>query len=105
MEHKKNTLFNRRNFIRAAGLGSVSAFAYARWIEPNYLTITRQDIHLPELPPALDGMVIAQLTDFHYRPEHQDELMAEAVAATNAANPDFITTSMANTPKIAPASL
>lgn len=90
MKTKKSSLFNRRNFIRAAGLGSIGSFAYARWIEPNYLTITRKEIKLPELPPALDGMVIAQLTDFHYRPESQDELMAETVAATNAANPDFI---------------
>ena len=90
MEHKKTPLFNRRNFIRAVGMGSVGSFAYARWIEPNYLTVTRKEIHLPELPPALDGTVIAQLTDFHYQPDSQDELMAKAIAATNQAKPDFI---------------
>lgn len=90
MEKEKPAFMNRRNFIRTMGLGAVGSFAYARWIEPHQLSITRKEIRLPELPPALDGMRIAHLTDFHYDPGSQDELMAEAVAATNAAQPDFI---------------
>lgn len=90
MEKEKSPLINRRNFIRTIGLGSVGSFAYARWVEPHQLSVTRQDIVVPELPPALDGTVVAQLTDFHYDPDSQHNLMAEAVAATNAAKPDFI---------------
>ena len=90
MENEKTTLFNRRNFVRTGLMGSIGAFSYARWIEPSQLSITRKDIQIPGLPPALDGLVVAHLTDFHYEPDRQDELMAEAVRATNAAKPDII---------------
>ena len=90
MKNEKSTLFNRRNFVLTGLMGSVGAFSYARWIEPNQLSITRQEITIPGLPPALDGLVVAQLTDFHYEPDHLDELMAEAVQITNAAKPDII---------------
>lgn len=90
MESKKASLINRRNFIRTVGMASIGSFAYARWVEPSQLSITRKDIEIPQLPPALDGMLIAQLTDFHYEPDRQNQLMADAVAATNAAKPDLI---------------
>jgi len=90
MNQKKNSLFNRRNFIRTAALGTLGSAAYARWVEPNFLTVTRREIQIPELPSALDGIVIAQLTDFHYNPEKENKLIAEAVDVTNAANADII---------------
>ncbi|NWK56032.1 metallophosphoesterase [Verrucomicrobiaceae bacterium N1E253] len=90
MDDQKRSRFNRRNFIRVTGMGAIGAFSYARWVEPRLLTVTERDIHIPRLPSALDGLRIAQLTDFHYQPEHQDQLMADAVATVNAANPDLI---------------
>lgn len=90
MEIKKHRLFNRRNFIRTGVIGAAASLAYARYVEPTRLTVSRRDIHIPKLPDALDGLVVAQLTDFHYEPDQQAELIAEAVAATNAARPDII---------------
>jgi len=66
------------------------SFGYARWIEPNRLTITRKKLILPGLPPGLSGLTVAQMTDFHYRPDSNDALMAEAVKAVNEARPDLI---------------
>ncbi|MBK1829573.1 metallophosphoesterase [Verrucomicrobiaceae bacterium R5-34] len=90
MSEKKGSVFNRRNFIRASVLGSIGAYSYARWVEPGWLTITEKDIVLPKLPPALDGLVIAQLTDFHFQPDRDESLIADAVAAVNAHQPDLI---------------
>lgn len=90
MEHEKRRLFNRRNFIRTGVAGAIGSFAYARWVEPHHLSITRKEILIPQLPQALDGLVIAHLTDFHYDPDRQNELMAEAVAVTNAEAPEII---------------
>ena len=87
---KKHKLFNRRNFILTSFLGATSSYAYARWVEPHHLTITRKEITLPRLPQSLDGTTIAQLTDFHYLPDQQDSLMEEVVATVNAENPDLI---------------
>jgi len=91
MGEKKKQLFTRRNFIRATALGgSTAAFSYAHWIEPDWLTVTKKDITLPNLPPALDGLTIAQLTDFHYDPDQNEEMMTKAVTTVNDINPDII---------------
>lgn len=94
MEADKRNLFTRRKFVRnivyTGVAGSIGSFAYARWVEPNRLAITEKEIHVPHLPDSLDGTIVAQLTDFHYEPDQQDKLMAKAVAATNAFNPDII---------------
>lgn len=90
MADKKHGLFNRRNFIRTTVLGAAGSYAYARFVEPTRLSITEKEIHIPHLPDALVGTVVAQLTDFHYEPDRHDELISEAVALTNAANPDII---------------
>lgn len=90
MKDKKKTLFTRRNFIGTSIIGGASAFSYARWIEPNQVTVTEKELTLPHLPPALDGLTVAHLTDFHYNPQTDEKLISEAVAKTNAANPDII---------------
>ncbi|MCP5535826.1 MAG: metallophosphoesterase [Akkermansiaceae bacterium] len=90
MEKGKRKLFSRRNFIATGALGAVGSYTYARYIEPNRLTVTQKEIRVPHLPAALDGLIVAQLTDFHYEPDRQHGLIQEAVEATNAAEPDII---------------
>ena len=90
MKGTKKNLFSRRKFIGTALLGSAGAFSYARWVEPNWLNITEKDIVLPNLPPALDGLVVAQLTDFHFNPDKDEELILQAVNQVNTQKPDII---------------
>ncbi|MEO1857985.1 MAG: metallophosphoesterase [Rubritalea sp.] len=68
----------------------IAAAIDAFLIEPDLLSITRREITLPKLPAELDGFTIAQLSDLHYKPEKDHELMSKAVAAVNAENVDFI---------------
>lgn len=90
MNETKKQLFNRRNFLGTTLLGAASAFSYARWVEPNWLDVTEKEITLPHLPPALDGLIVAQLTDFHFDPDKDAELITRAVEQVNAAAPDII---------------
>lgn len=76
-----------RRTILASGIPS---FAWAFGIEPDLLSITEQDIHLPDWPSALDRFRIAHLTDLHYRPDSDEEVTEKLVAAVNAAEPDLI---------------
>lgn len=76
--------------MRTGLLGAAATYAYARWVEPDNLTVTHREIVLPHLPAALDGTVIAQLTDIHFQPGVQDGLIDEAVRAANAADPDLV---------------
>lgn len=72
------------------GLAAASCVSYARYIEPTLLSVTRKTVKLPRLPAALDGLVVAQLTDIHYKPGEQDGLIEKAVNVLNAEKPDLI---------------
>lgn len=88
---------NRRRFLKTlAGVGAMAAltpaggYLYARYIEPEQLTIERIQIPIPNLPSALDGFKIVQMSDFHLFPFTQIELIAEAVTKANELEPDLI---------------
>ncbi len=67
---------------------AIAAFYYARWIEPKSLNISRHafDIHAKHL----DGLKIAHLSDFHYRPKHDDALLEKIIATLHQETPDVI---------------
>lgn len=71
-------------------MAAASAAAYARYVEPGRLSVTHKNIHIPALPQALDGLLIAHLTDIHYKPEQQDELIQQVVQTVNMAEVDII---------------
>ncbi len=85
--------FSRRKFLGLSaltGVGSIAGVsAYAHLLEPEQLSITEKDIQLPNLPDDLDGIRIAQMTDFHYKPEDH-KVLADAVASINQITPDII---------------
>lgn len=64
---------------------------YSHLIEPFWLDVTRLSVTLCGLPPALDGVVIAQLSDFHlHRDASRDGAVARAVDVCNLARPDVV---------------
>lgn len=74
------------SLVSAAGLG-----IYSHWIEPYWLEVTRTRVVIPGLPPALDGLVVAHLSDFHL-PEHPDhrDVVTQAIEVVNQVNPDLV---------------
>ena len=88
---------NRRRFLKTlAGVGAAAVltpaggYLYARYVEPEQLTIERTLIPLPGLPSALDGFKIVQMSDFHLFPFTEIALIEEAVAKANRLKPDLI---------------
>lgn len=79
----------RRSAIGLAGIGVPSAI-WAAKIEPDLLSVTRKDLTLPRWPKSLDGFRIAQITDVHYRPGLDDELIVKLRKAVKAESPDLI---------------
>lgn len=49
-----------------AALGATALGVYAFLIEPRWLQLTRTRIRIHGLPPGLDGLRVALLTDFHF---------------------------------------
>lgn len=87
---QRPNLITRRNTIRLIAAGAVGSIAHAAWIEPESLSITRQDLTCRTLPPGLDGLRVALLSDFHFRPEQDAELLEKVIAATRHEKPDLI---------------
>lgn len=56
-----------------------------RWLVEEFV-----EIPVTNLPPALEGFTIVQLTDMHLRPYTQVEHIERAVAKTNALQPDLV---------------
>jgi uncharacterized protein len=55
------------------------------------LSTERLTIEIADLPEALEGTRLVQLSDLHYDGLRlSDELLAEAIATTNQANPDLV---------------
>ncbi|MDB4370176.1 metallophosphoesterase [Akkermansiaceae bacterium] len=79
----------RRSAIGLAGIGVPSAI-WAAKIEPDLLSVTRKDLTLPRWPKSLNGFRIAQITDVHYRPGLDDELVVKLREAVKAESPDLI---------------
>lgn len=54
------------------------------------MEITEHTVAVPHLPPALQGLRVAHLTDFHRSRQTADQQLRQGVAAANAAKPDLI---------------
>lgn len=83
----------RRGFLKLAGgavLGGAAGVGYVTQIEPEWLTVERQTIALPQLPTGLDGFKIVQLSDFHLYPFTTLALSEETVVRTNELAPDLV---------------
>lgn len=74
----------------AAGGAAAATAAYARFIEPRWLQCTRTTLHFARLPPALEGLRIALLTDLHTSADTPGGLIARAVQLTQREWPDLI---------------
>lgn len=81
---------NRRNALRLITAGAVGSLVDACWIEPGQLSLTHQDMACRKLPASLDGLRIGLLSDFHYRPQQDAELMDKVVARVRRENLDLI---------------
>lgn len=74
----------------AAGGAMAAIGAYAVLIEPRWLKRTHTLLHFQMLPPALEGLRIALLTDVHASRRTPARLLARMVRMTMAAQPHVI---------------
>ncbi|MBM3473100.1 MAG: metallophosphoesterase [Armatimonadetes bacterium] len=76
----------------AAGAGFVAgaAITYTALSERLRLTVTRGVFGIRDLPPDLDGLTVAHLTDLHAGPQTPMEFIREAVRLTNRLQPDVV---------------
>ena len=76
--------------VAAAGPAAVGAFGILRRNDLRYMDV---DLHIPNLPPDLNGLRIAQVTDIHLGSFVPEWLLERAIGMANDARPDvtFVT--------------
>lgn len=84
----------RRDFAHLLGtalpaMTTVGAAAIAMW-QIKRFRIRRMTVPLAELPPALDGLSIVHITDFHVGQFTRGEVLEDIIAATNGLGADLV---------------
>lgn len=80
----------RRRFLQLSGLGAAGLLLYAGEYARHDLEITHRTVELARLPAALDGLRIAQLSDFHFEQYTEPYFVRETVAQVNRLAPDVV---------------
>ncbi len=78
-----------RSVVAAGALVGGGAMAYVTWITPARFAIRRNEVAVPELPAALDGLRLAHLTDTHCGPYISPGHILRAIELANAEEPDL----------------
>lgn len=77
--------------LPAAGACLAGVLVYGFFVEPRRLRLERTQVELKGLPPELDGLRLAHLTDFHIgRSGFRETMALRAVALANALDPDLV---------------
>lgn len=92
-----DTRLTRRDFLRgafklmaAAALSGSGVAAYSFAGERFAVRIERVPVILPSLPPELDGMTIAHLSDFHHSRAVPLDYIEKVVGLCNELKPDLV---------------
>ena len=87
---------SRRALLKAAGYGIVGlglsalgGYGYLTSLEPGWLQVEHVAVRL-NIPSALEGVKIVQLSDLHLYPFTQLRLIRRAVALANDLHPDLV---------------
>jgi uncharacterized protein len=75
--------------LAAAVTAAAGAF-YAVYVERRWLRVTRTRLHFADLPPQLEGLRIALITDIHAGPLLPRRLLARVLAAAAREWPDLV---------------
>jgi predicted MPP superfamily phosphohydrolase len=75
----------------ACGSLALALLGYGVGGERRWLAITRQQVELPALPPAWDGLHLVHLSDFHFGARgNPAPMVRRAVATAIALRPDLV---------------
>ena len=93
MEKTEGQKTARRRFLKGLGIGvaaTAAAYVDARYIEPKYIEVSRHTAYLPDLPVAMEGFAIAQLSDIHYGPITPEKVIRDAIALAVREKPHLV---------------
>jgi uncharacterized protein len=80
----------RRRFFQVAGVGALGLCGYTWRIEPHWISVTRRDLPVRNLPAALEGHTLAQISDLHVSPQVDSEYLQRALRDLSELKPDIV---------------
>lgn len=86
-------LITRRRFLRASGVmvGAAAATGLYAWrIEPHWVEFVRRRLPIANLPLALVGRTLVQISDIHVGPRVDDGYVIETFRRVAAHRPDIV---------------
>jgi uncharacterized protein len=89
-QNYKKQKMKRRNFVKSVvGLGAVTAL-YAWQIEPFWVEFVRLKMPIKNLPKALIGKTLMQISDMHVGDRFDYNYIIESFKKAQTLNPDFV---------------
>lgn len=87
-------LVNRREFLGTCAALAPTVFTFSlagvAMEQLNHFRLRRMTVSIPSLPPALDGLTIAHVTDVHVGAWTNGQILLDMVKATNDLNADVV---------------
>ena len=83
----------RRSFLKtsAAAIGATGALGVYAWrIEPHWVDVVHRPLSIANLPPALAGKTIVQLSDIHMGPIVDKNYLQDAIQGVAQMKPDLV---------------
>lgn len=78
----------RRRFWAATAAAGVGLYTWR--VEPHWVEVVRRDLPVRNLPPALAGRTLAQVSDIHVGPRVDSDYLVAALRHLSALQPDLV---------------
>jgi predicted MPP superfamily phosphohydrolase len=83
-------LLTRRRFLSGIVAAPFLAGLYTWRVEPTWIEYVQRDLPVTNLPPALSGKTLVQLSDIHIGPQVDDDYVAGVFAKVASFDPDIV---------------
>lgn len=80
----------RRRFLLGSASAALAVGAYTWRIEPHWVSVTRHSMSVRNLPPALEGRTLAQISDLHVGPKVDSDYLGACLREVSALQPDIV---------------
>lgn len=86
-------MLTRRRFLALGGAALASGLGvglYSWQVEPHWVKVVRRPLSLAQLPPALEGRTLLQLSDLHVGHRVDSDYLIDALKTAASLAPDFV---------------
>ncbi|HEX2862368.1 MAG TPA: metallophosphoesterase, partial [Lacunisphaera sp.] len=83
-------LLTRRRFLTGLIAAPVLTVLYTWQVEPEWVEFVRRDLPIPNLPAALAGKTLVQVSDIHIGPQVSDDYLTGVFGKIAALEPDLV---------------